>query len=686
MSRLILDTPFYFTVACFFFALLIAFFLYYRLDKNKEITTRIRWFLFALRFVFIFLISFFLLEPLIKHATIEKERPILVLAVDNSQSMVTSKDSLDVKNNLLTQLPDFKSRLAEKFDVVTYAFDSRLKQTDSINFSGKETDYSLLFRELESNYSNTNLGAVVLVSDGLLNKGSNPLNKVQQLRFPVYTLATGDTTEQVDLLIKRIDHNKIAYLGNRFPVEVLAEAIKCEGKTCVISISSDGKVLEEKTIPISSPNWMKKVNYVFEAQKPGVRQYKVSLNILEGEKNIYNNTSSFVVEIIDNRDKILILYQSPHPDIAAIRQSIETNKNYEVVVSDINDFSGSLKPYSALVLHGVDVKKFPALKNDFENLSLPCLRLLASNGDWPGIRINGPEGKYNETEPVVQNSFSLFTISPELKSFLKQVPAVRSPLGNYTMGNDVNILIHQQIGIVETELPLLYFMVNSRQKLAVFVGDGIWRWRMQDYALNGNFNLFNELISKTIQYLSVKEDKSFFRVNGRKIFNENEPLQMDAEVYNKSYELITEQDVTMTIRDSSGKAYDYTFSKNENRYLLDGIFFPPGEYKYEAQVKIDGQVMKKNGMFTVRELLAERANTVANHQLLYQLAQQSGGKMFFANQLKQLEEELKNKQDIKVISYERLKFSDFIDLKWIFFLILFFISAEWFLRKRNGLY
>jgi len=55
---------------------------------------------------------------------------------------------------------------------------------------------------------------------------------------------------------------------------------------------------------------------------------------------------------------------------------------------------------------------------------------------------------------------------------------------------------------------LIYSEING-VKNANFLGDGLWKWKMRDYVDHNNHNLFNELISKTVQYLSVKADKSF---------------------------------------------------------------------------------------------------------------------------------------------------------------------------------
>jgi hypothetical protein len=62
---------------------------------------------------------------------------------------------------------------------------------------------------------------------------------------------------------------------------------------------------------------------------------------------------------------------------------------------------------------------------------------------------------------------------------------------------------------------------------------------MRDFIENKTNDLFFEFIRKTIQYLSVKSDKSFFRLVVPKITNENTPIEISAELYNKSYELTT---------------------------------------------------------------------------------------------------------------------------------------------------
>ncbi len=87
----------------------------------------------------------------------------------------------------------------------------------------------------------------------------------------------------------------------------------------------------------------------------------------------------------------------------------------------------------------------------------------------------------------------------------------------------------------------------------------------------------------------------------------------------------------------------------------------------------------------VEDNVAEYVQTTANHQLLYNLSAQSGGEMISPKQINSLPELLKKSEFVKTIVHENVTFEGLINLKYIFFLLLALISAEWFLRKRSGL-
>jgi hypothetical protein len=58
--------------------------------------------------------------------------------------------------------------------------------------------------------------------------------------------------------------------------------------------------------------------------------------------------------------------------------------------------------------------------------------------------------------------------------------------------------------------------------------------------------------------------------------------------------------------------------------------------------------------------------------------------MIKPSQINQLADLIRKNENIKTVVYEDKHYSDLIDLKWLFGLILLLLSTEWFLRKREG--
>ena len=224
--------------------------------------------------------------------------------------------------------------------------------------------------------------------------------------------------------------------------------------------------------------------------------------------------------------------------------------------------------------------------------------------------------------------------------------------------------------------------------MAVLCAEGLWKWRLFDYLQNKNHDLFDLLLSKTFQYLTLKEDKRKFRVSlNKNIFNENELIFFDAELYNESYELINEPDVSLTIRNEKGDDFKFTFNKNNSRsYTLSAGYFPVGNYAFNAEVMSSGQQLTYDGQFSVQPIQLEIYETTADHRLLHLLSEKYGGEMIYPDQLTSISGLIKEKGSILPVIYETTKTRSIINLKWIFFLLIGLLSLEWFLRRYFGTY
>ena len=552
-----------------------------------------------------------------------------------------------------------------------------------------------MFDEIETRFSNRNVGAVVIASDGLYNKGQNPLYSATQNKFPVYTIALGDTSVRKDLILTKVLSNRIAYLGNKFPIEIQLSARQLGGKTTTCTVSKGKDVLFSQQVVISGNNFSTSIPVQLDAKETGMQRYTIKLSDVDGEVSFANNVKDIFIDVLDGRQKILILADAPHPDVAAIKNALESNDNYEVNSFIASDFDKSLAGYNLVILDQLPSAKNPIQKllADIDKAKIPVLYILGSqvsisvfNNIQKDINVPSNGGKMNDVIPVLSKNFSLFTMSDALRNYSSKLSPLQCPFGNYKTNSSVSVFLNQKIGLVETQQPLMLFSQSGEKKTGIICGEGIWRWRLQDFAEHNNQNIFNELIDKTVQYLSAKIDKSFFRVISKNNFYENESIEFEAEVYNDSYELINDPEVNLTITNNEGKKFPFTFNKTTNAYRLDAGVFPVGNYRYEAKVKVGAKIYSEKGEFNVSALQVEITNTIADHQLLYSLAKKNGGAMVYPNQLKKLANLLNAREDIKPISHSEKKLSDMINLKWIFFLLLTLISLEWFIRKINGAY
>lgn len=682
--QFISNYPWYYTFLCMIAGLLYAFLLYFRDKKNNQRSRLITTILSIFRFTSITLITLLLLDVFIKNSTTEVEKPIIIIAQDNSSSIIANKDSSEIKNKYLPDLKKFTEALKEKYTVKLYQFDTESKPTETFDFKGKETDISKVFADIENNYTNSNVGAIVLASDGIYNKGKNPLHTQSKLNAPIYTIAFGDTIEQKDVWIQAINQNQIAYLGNSFPIEIIVNASGLKNKSVNLSISQNGLIIKNEKISIQSENFSKTLNYSIEATKTGLQKYTVTLSDVLEDKNKTNNVQSFFVDVIDNRDKILIVANAPHPDIAAIHESISATQTYEVDIVLINELTTSIKPYSLIILHQVNAIP-PKILEELKTTK-KSIFYIGLNPPPTLLNLSLPiaNNKLNDAEAILNKDFSLFELSNELKNSVNEWPAIKCNFGSFKLANGSYALMNQRIGVVNTETPLFVFNETNGVKTGSFFGDGLWRWKLRDFLDHESHQLFNELIHKTVQYLSTKADKSFFRVYTKKIIYENEPIDFTAELYNQSYELISESDITLVLTNEKNNRYNFTFSKKQNNYQLTAGQFPSGEYTYEANAKVGDKVYKKTGNIIIKEIISEKINTLANHSLLYQLSKESGGKLVYKNELDQLQESILKNDSIKSISYLQKQITDLINLKWIFALIIALLTTEWYIRKQQG--
>lgn len=677
--------------------LLVAFgyaFLLYKAKHPWSVT--INRILFTLRVVLAFLLAFLLLGPIVKQINNLIEKPLFVLLVDDSGSIKEGIDSLALKK-VEEEVLKWKESLEEKgYDVEINNLAGEELENE-IQFQAPVSDLQSALRNVTNRYEGRRTDGVLLISDGIFNAGVSPL--YASYNFPVNTLGIGDTTQRVDINIRNVAYNKIAYQGNQFPirVEVLSRGIA--NRSLAVSLIKGGKVIDRQS-KSSSEDGLTIYDFKILANEKGIQKYDVVVESLEEELNKRNNRTSIFVDVVEGKKKILLIASSPHPDIKAIRSVLDKNSNYEFLlhIPGVDELPAQIlnnEKIDLYILHQVPDQrgKTRELFLRIAKTQIPMfvivgrysdLSLLAAQG--APLRIEGIPREYDEVTPVINPAYNNFLISSETRSVVADYPPLSVPFGKIQIPLGSTALLHQRIGSIGTDKPLLAIDTRNGRKIGLLLGEGIWRWRLDEYGKTEETKAFDELFGKLLQYLSTSDEKRKFNSYPiQQEFSEVEPVIFESQVYNDIFEPVFGNTIDMELADDAGRKSRYTYvtSPGNIRYQIGGL--KEGVYRYRSTTSIRGSTEEVNGQFVVVSRQTELHNLTADFDLLRKLSSNTGGKFYALDQLDNLTNDLMVKEATGIIRAEE-KYDSLIKLKWIFWVLLGMITVEWFMRKYYGSY
>lgn len=673
---------------CLLVGILYAGILYFR---NSFFESKVGYLLAGLRALCVASIAFLLLAPLLRSIRNEVEKPSVVIALDNSLSMTLTQDSLQ-RQKWLEKLQAIQQKLQnEEVEVHLLTLN---KETDwkKIQFRNPSTDLGKILTDIESDYENRNLDKVLLVSDGIHNQGVSP--EFIHLKFPVYTVGIGDTTARKDLAVQAVFFNKIAYLGNKFPIVAEIKNNGFEERLVKVSLLQNGTSIASQSIRLRKED-ISEVDFLVQAKQKGMQRYTVAVEVLEGEWTAQNNTRDAIVEVIDGKEKILLLATAPHPDIKAFRSIIERNENYslEVVIAGVNQPQAD--KYDLVIAYQVPdlTGAINAVLENFKRKEIPIFYILGANSDLnkftqlnPLINLRGLSGDVDEIFPQLNPTFVKFNLDAEKLRILSKMPPLQVPYGDYALKTNGEVLLYQNVGRLQTKKPLLALLMGKQNKSAVFAGEGLWKWRLEEYEQTDSNAIIDDFFLKIVQFLSSKEDKRKFRIyTTNNEYNSFENVVFEAEAYNELYEKLANVKVSLTLQNEEGKTSNYNFTITGGTTKFEVANLPKGIYQYTATADILGKTEKASGQFVVKDLQLETLSSTADFALLRKIAQDTQGKFYTINQLENLEKDLltSKKPNLLHTSEELL---EIIHLRWLFFALLALLSVEWFIRKYLGTY
>ncbi len=670
------------TILLLFISLIIAsglsFFQYYYKAKTK---LKVNLVLAFLRFISIFGILLLLINPIISRNTFEIIKTPLPIIVDNSSSILDLK-AKEVVLELYKKLTQNKD-LQEKFDIQSYRFDSDFQQSEEFDFKGNQTNIDEVAKNLKSIYKNSSF-PTVLITDGNQTSGNDYVYSFNS-NNKVYPLVVGDTTKFLDLKLTQLNVNKYAFQKNKFPVEVFLQYSGNKSVNADFSISQGNLVLSKQRVSFSPFKKSVIINVLLPADKVGLQVFRATISSKEKEKNSYNNTKNFAVEIIDQKTNVAIVSAIDHPDIGALKRAIESNAQRKVTVVKPKDVK-SLQNYNILILY----QPIAEFKSVFESNKLAGINTFIITGnntdfnflnqqqDYLVFKMSGQKEDYLAE---YNSQFNLFAID---NLGFENFPPLQNAFGTVTTNGNVSTLLSSKIRNIETNSPLLAFTENQGKRSAFLLGENIWKWRLQSHVDNQSFEKFDVFIDKIIQFLASTNSKKSLVVNHENFYNSGESIELSAQYFNKNYEFDEKARLTISvtnIKSKQTKNYDLLKGNNSFKVNLDGLL--AGQYNFA--VKELNSKTTYSSHFEILDFDIENQFVNPDVEKLNQLAQQTLAKVNYPNQVDVLIKTLLENENYKAIQKTVVTKTPLIDWIWLLILIAVSLSVEWFIRKYNGM-
>lgn len=698
MDQISFQYPIWLIGICMLIALSFGLIVYYKTKQFNDRHPYYKLFLASLRVLAAFLILLLLLNPILKLTTETIKKPILVFAQDVSLSM--NNDPELEQTNYLEKRNKLEEDLTEKFDVIHLEIGSEARRIKTDSFSDHVTNLNSLFEYCKNEFDLLQLSHIILATDGIFNQGKSPLYNDLLESVPVSCILFGDTTPLKDVFIQSVNYNNLVHAGDPFSVQVDFLAWNCKNENVPVVLkefrSGNWIEIDRQIEQINSNRHFSVKEFVIQTNAPGIYRYRLSLAAVPGEDNSINNNKEFYVEVIDSKKKILIIAHAPHPDIATLKDILNTAQNYTVDLRFTKDPTKGIDSYDAAIFHqiGNQSAQIQNFKNILDANKIAQLYIVGSqtkvsefNRMQPSIKIQQYNGTYNDALSELNANFTPFTISQELSNHISKYPPLNAPFGNYITDPSTHVLLYQKIGKVVTDYPLWAVSDHSGYRSAYIFGEGLWKWRLSEYTLTGKTDLCSELLLSTIQYITTLADKRKFRVHQhKKIFNEGESIPFTAEFYNDNLERINTPDALIKVISSDKAENEFGFSKTDNYYSLNIPGLSPGDYKYTAKLNWNQKEHSVDGKFSIVENNAERSNRIADHNLLRSIADNSFGHTYYPSDLDRLNDDLNNASNSKPLIYYNADFKPILNLKWIFILLFLLLALEWLLRRYFGQY
>ena len=693
----------------------VIYYLYKNIYPPKSRSYRIT--LRTLRSLVFIILSIQISMLVINWSILSEKRKVVGILLDGSKSMSQYESSPFIE--ILETVDKITSSIGTEVEVKKYLFDSELRDysTDD-RAEGAITDISKSLKTLLKGNRSKTMSALILLSDGQWNLGEPPDLNANFSDIPVYVVGIGDKEKSKDIRISSVNAKSVMFLGDSMKIRLSIQSDGFSGKKVEIKIYGGGISEIIKNISLPEDGFLKDVDFYISFDSEGEKNLQIELSSLEGEVTDTNNKRRKIVNVISKKKTILLLGGAPSADYVFMKDLLNNREEFDVTSmvqsgSDRWYEKGTLQidpEFDLFVFVGFPSRQ--SSENDMGSLiqelsrrSTSLLFLNSGSTDYDKLssfesflpaRLGNITGTVQYIEGILNleddGKFHPFTKQSDFLNETSEawhnMPPAYSPLLKLSLKENSRVLLSIGTGKTDsgTNSPALIVSGEGLNKSAMIMTVDSHNFDRLLRGIGESSSTWKNSLINGVKWLSSHERPKRVNVTtDKKIYSQGEKIRFTAQVYDDSYDLIDDANLSVEIKSESDSSELFEFDLQN---LTDGNYAGeyrsknPGEFHYKAVAKRgDLLIGVFGGNFGVETYSLELDNLFRNEKLLKAIAEKSGGLYF---PIESFDPDSLNIESSAIIEKSDKTFEAWSN-QILMLVLLTLLAVEWYMRKRGGL-
>jgi len=553
-------------------------------------------------------------------------------------------------------------------------------------------------------------GAVVVVSDGVTNRGADPVAVARGLGIPIHAVAIGAGTPR-DRVLAGIEASSAARVGEATPVRVRIGSSEPAGTRLDVRLLDQGRVLARASVPSPGPGAEVTADLRVTPARAGLALWTAQVDSLAGELTMANNARQLAVEVAPGKLGVLLVTGGPNWDLAFLRRALAGDSGLAVTTLSrdrvgwreietgrrrAGPAAEDLRGMALVVIDAVSPPELgPAADRALADFARAGGGLMVIGGTAPGLGRfrDGALGQALalELEPGVPPAPGSPLPSPEGRELLQWESDPGRADAAWRAAAPLNELAPLRasagdrvlIGTVRGGAPIMVARRVGRGPVLLVNGTGFWRWTLSPQDEGGEARA-RALWRRLVRWLAEPVQGEALRVRpDRWVTAAGEPVRLLANLQDASFRPVGGAEVRGEVTDEAGARRAVTFvAGGAGSYEAVLHDLPPGRYRVAARATRGGaEAGRATTELAIDRWSLEQAETAPDSASLARLAAESGGRSTGAGGIGAWAASLTTRD----LARGRRETRRLWESPWVFAAIVGALSIEWALRRRRGL-